>query len=372
MDIRHARKLYIGTTAERTTLSGVLSAVNYGVKFWDTTVGNEYVWDGTVWLLSDARELNEIVLRPSDHSAAQYFDASAAGLVAALVAAAASPGSVYLPAGLYSTDITVPDDTFIIGEYGEAFLTFIYGQVSVGDGSGSTTGLKNLYVYHYGTSSVYIGAVIVLNYVGQNLFLDNCYLYSYNYHAAGASRCISILGSNVDIICNNVTFRPRNVIGISKYAVYRDVIASNPDIRLYCCKFIEGTATNVISNTVITNGYDELLDRIRNTRTLQSFGLQQPVAAKTTTYGATKNDYTILCDASGGVFNINLLSLSDAYDSIYEVGLILNIKKIDSSSNVITIDGSGPQTIDGTITKQLTMQYDCITIQAGPSEWSII
>jgi hypothetical protein len=46
----HARNLYIGTTAERTTLSASLPTDGIGATYYDTDDGNIYFWDGTIWI----------------------------------------------------------------------------------------------------------------------------------------------------------------------------------------------------------------------------------------------------------------------------------------------------------------------------------
>lgn len=53
-------------------------------------------------------------------------------------------------------------------------------------------------------------------------------------------------------------------------------------------------------------------------------------------------------------------------------GHIYFIKKIDSSANVVTIDPSGSETIDGGLTAVLTVQYEAITIQSDGTEWWIL
>jgi len=50
METRHARTLYIGTTAERTTLASTLGNIQ-GVKFYDTDMDYMFFWDGTAWSL---------------------------------------------------------------------------------------------------------------------------------------------------------------------------------------------------------------------------------------------------------------------------------------------------------------------------------
>jgi hypothetical protein len=46
----HARNLYIGTTAERTTLAASLPTDGIGATYYDTDDGNIYFWNGTVWI----------------------------------------------------------------------------------------------------------------------------------------------------------------------------------------------------------------------------------------------------------------------------------------------------------------------------------
>ncbi len=95
-----------------------------------------------------------------------------------------------------------------------------------------------------------------------------------------------------------------------------------------------------------------------------SFGAA--IVTKTSTYTATANDFTILCDATGGAITINLPAASGCARRIY------NIKKIDSSGNGVTIDGNASETIDGSTTKSTTTQYTNFQIQCDGSNWYIL
>lgn len=92
-----------------------------------------------------------------------------------------------------------------------------------------------------------------------------------------------------------------------------------------------------------------------------SFGAN--VVSKTTTYTATVNDYTILCDATSAGFTVTLPTAASATKKV------LNLKKIDASGNACTFDGSGAETIDDAATKATTTQYVNIQIQSDGSEW---
>ena len=96
-----------------------------------------------------------------------------------------------------------------------------------------------------------------------------------------------------------------------------------------------------------------------------SGGLTLPTLVKTGTYTATADDLTILCDVSGGAFTVNLPALAS------HPGRVYNIKNDVSSANLVTIDGNGSETIDGTTT--ITVSYpNTATIQGVSSGWRII
>ena len=90
------------------------------------------------------------------------------------------------------------------------------------------------------------------------------------------------------------------------------------------------------------------------------------ITSKTTTYTATTSDDTILCDASSGGFTVDL------YTAVGNNGRRLTIKKTDSSSNLVTVDGSGSETIDGSTTKDIRFQNTAMQIISNNTNWSII
>lgn len=101
------------------------------------------------------------------------------------------------------------------------------------------------------------------------------------------------------------------------------------------------------------------------TQVQNAFAQTNTVVAVTTTYNALVTDNTILC--SGSAFTVNL------YTAVGNKGRRLTIKKTDASfTNIITIDGVGSQTIDGTTTKTLNTQYEDYTIESDGANWSVI
>jgi photosystem II stability/assembly factor-like uncharacterized protein len=92
---------------------------------------------------------------------------------------------------------------------------------------------------------------------------------------------------------------------------------------------------------------------------------------KTTNTGITleQDDFTVICDATVGGFTI---FLPNATFGSGGQGLIFNIKKIDASINVVTVDAAGTQTIDGALTYPLNVQYQSVTVQSDGANWWVI
>lgn len=91
-----------------------------------------------------------------------------------------------------------------------------------------------------------------------------------------------------------------------------------------------------------------------------------PFAAKSANYTTTANDGVITVDASGAARTITLVT------AVGNAGLQYTIKKIDSSVNLVTIDGNGSQTIDGVVTTALSRQYEAITIISDGANWLVM
>lgn len=74
-------------------------------------------------------------------------------------------------------------------------------------------------------------------------------------------------------------------------------------------------------------------------------------------------DSTILGDAGGGAITVTLP------DPTIVKNEILTVKKIDSSTNVVTVAQNGSETIDGATSVDLTGQYDSIRVVSGGTNW---
>ena len=81
------------------------------------------------------------------------------------------------------------------------------------------------------------------------------------------------------------------------------------------------------------------------------------------------DDSTVLVDASATNTIFNLLTATNF------AGILINVKKIDSSVNTVTIDAAGAETIDGTATIVLSVQNQSATLHSngsGTPNWVIV
>jgi len=93
------------------------------------------------------------------------------------------------------------------------------------------------------------------------------------------------------------------------------------------------------------------------------------VVAKTATYTVVgdDDDYVLTMDASGGARTFNLTAAATVGD-----GFVITLKKIDSSSNAVTVDANSSETIDGALTVTLSTQYETTTLICDGSNWHTV
>ncbi len=87
---------------------------------------------------------------------------------------------------------------------------------------------------------------------------------------------------------------------------------------------------------------------------------------KTGTYTTTALDGTVNADATSAAFTITLVT------AVGNRGVRQTLAKVDSSGNIVTIDGNGSQTINGATTYALNNQYDVIVIESDNVNWLIV
>jgi len=118
-------------------------------------------------------------------------------------------------------------------------------------------------------------------------------------------------------------------------------------------------STNAISSNVNT---EETIDQ-----TLQGFvSIKRKLLTVVANYIALITDDFILCDCTTSGFTITLPSAGSS------TGRVLNIKRVDETTNVLTIDGSGTETIDQELTQELTSGLPNIKIVSDGIGWWVI
>ena len=89
-------------------------------------------------------------------------------------------------------------------------------------------------------------------------------------------------------------------------------------------------------------------------------------SSKTANYTATPEDDLILVDATSGAITITL------YSAAGRIGNVITIKKVDSSSNIVTIATNGSETIDGQSDWALVNQYSLIKLVSDDTNFQIL
>ena len=89
--------------------------------------------------------------------------------------------------------------------------------------------------------------------------------------------------------------------------------------------------------------------------------------AKTADYtiSETESDIQVICDATSGAIAITLRAVSGL------AGYVVKVKKIDSSTNTVTIDGNGSETIDGATTQVISARYTSLSVVCDGTTWHI-
>lgn len=91
-----------------------------------------------------------------------------------------------------------------------------------------------------------------------------------------------------------------------------------------------------------------------------------PIATVTSATTLTSSHHTVLANAGVGGFTITLPAAASV------VGRIYVIKKIDTSGNVVVVDGAGAETIDGIAIYSLSTAFESVTIQSNGTAWFIL
>ena len=111
------------------------------------------------------------------------------------------------------------------------------------------------------------------------------------------------------------------------------------------------------------------IDALRRRRNWQKMGDSlfgfSPTGTKTATYAAEPWDL-VKCNPTGGAFSVTLPAASTA------TGNPIWIKNVSASTNTITIDADGSETIDGATTKTITTARSSVVLLSDGTEWLVM
>lgn len=100
----------------------------------------------------------------------------------------------------------------------------------------------------------------------------------------------------------------------------------------------------------VTYGSDKVFDQFKT---------------RTAAFTTTPQDTTLLVDATSAAITVTL------HPAALHAGRELTIIKTDSSTNVVTIDGSGSETINGNLTYLIPQQYGQVTLVSNGLTWFV-
>lgn len=87
------------------------------------------------------------------------------------------------------------------------------------------------------------------------------------------------------------------------------------------------------------------------------------VSTQTNTFTIPSANYVLLADGTSSAWTATLPT------AVGNTGMMVTVKKIDSTANAITIGTTLSQTIDGASTKSLAAQWDSLTFVSDGSNW---
>lgn len=97
-----------------------------------------------------------------------------------------------------------------------------------------------------------------------------------------------------------------------------------------------------------------------------TIGTDTYTASKTANYTATNADDVVLCNAGAGAFTVTL------YTAVGNSGRKIRIIKTDSTTNVLTVNTTSSQTINGALTRTLGAVNDSLLLESDGTNWGVI
>jgi len=163
------------------------------------------------------------------------------------------------------------------------------------------------------------------------------------------TRCYILIG-NVSASNNNL------IVGNEM----RQIDSTNtPDVAI---KEVSGDYNKIIGNIIAAG---DIVISGANTLVRDNFGWKD-IKTVTADYAMSWADESILADASSAAITVTLP------DPASYPNEALSIKKIDSSTNAVTVAPHGSETIDGAASVSLANQWDSVTVKSDGTNWYVL
>jgi hypothetical protein len=191
------------------------------------------------------------------------------------------------------------------------------------------------------------------------VLFDNVTNWNKNYYA----KKMGNLGYNIDKV--RITMHSYNS---SDYVMISEIIMTRYSLPSMNYFLYRGGGQNVYGGVNLATDYGNvgIGTRTPNSTLHINGSLSLPITTKSANYTVSASDYIILGNASSGSITFTLPTAVGIAGRIYE------FVKIDSSSNTITIDGAGSETINGALTKVLSTQWQRCRIVSNGVNWIIL
>lgn len=155
----------------------------------------------------------------------------------------------------------------------------------------------------------------------------------------------------------------------ANYGFYGNVPAGSTTWNLY----MNSTAKNYLAGvtlfgTLVDNG----VDRVQVNGSVSMVGhrntgfLVNPIRTITATTTAAATDYTVKANAASGAIVYTLPAAAS------NAGRMMKLKKIDSTTNTVTLKGNASELIDAGNTYVLSAQWAAVEVQCDGTNWAVL
>jgi hypothetical protein len=218
-----------------------------------------------------------------------------------------------------------------------------------------------------GGGSVALGGVTTLNVDESAISHDNISGVSSDDHHSrytDSEALLAVDGSNLTLV--NLDMLGGDIESVE--GIVPDTGVLDIDLSSNHVKFTSGVSDVFVINPgsgvdAVNEDLYERGNRVATRTWAQNRFGQLNMVTKTANYTASEND-GVLADASGGTVTVTLPS-PGAGDNVA-------VKKIDSSSNSVTVEQNGSESIDGSTSITLTEQYEALTLWSDGTDWFIM